>query len=1172
VTNTVEGNRIGTYVDEDGNSFDIDETITELVDNGDGTFSFTHEDGSTSTLDAADLETLTSVTDTVAGNRIATYIDEDGNATEINETVTTTTNLIGGSRIATYTDENGVSFDVNESITELVDNGDGTFSFTHEDGTVSTLDAAALETLTMVINTVDGNRIATYIDEDGNTTDLNETITELADNGDGSFTFVHEDGSSSTISAASLETLTMITNTVTGNRIATYIDEDGNTADLNETITELVDNGDGTFTFTHEDGSASTLDAASLETLTLVTNTLVGNRIATYTDEDGNTTDVNETITELVDNGDGTFTFTHEDGSISTLDAGNLETLTSVSNTVVGNRIATYIDENGLSTDVFETVTELTNTQAGFRIATYIDETGTSFDVNETITQLADNGDGTFTFTHEGGSQTTISGASLETLTFVSNTIAGNRIGTYTDEAGNTFDIDETITSLVDNGDGTFSFTHEDGSTSTLDAASLETLTTVTNLVAGNRIGTYTDEDGVSFDIDETITSLVDNGDQTFTFTHEDGSATTLDVTDLETLTLVTNTIAGNRIATYTDEDGITFDVDETITELVDNGDGTFTFTHEGGGQSTIDAASLETLTTLTNTVAGNRIGTYTDEDGVSFDLNETVTSLVDNGDQTMTFTHEDGTTSTIDATALETLTLITNTVAGNRIATYTDEDGATFDVNETITSLVNNGDRTFTYTNEQGFPTTISGASLESLTFLANTVTGNRIGTYFNEQGSSFDVDETITALVDNGDGTFTFTHEGGSQTTISAASLETLTQVVNTVAGHRIATYVDEDGMSFDIDETITALADNGDGTFTFTHEDGSQSTLDAASLETLTVLNNTIAGNRIGTYTDEDGVSFDIDETITALVDNGDGTFTFTHEGGTQSTISAASLETLTTLTNTIAGNRIGTYTDEDGVSFDVDETITALVDNGDGTFTFTHEGGSQSTISAASLETLTTLSNTITGSRIGTYTDEDGVSFDIDETITELVDNGDGTFTFTHEGGSQTTLDASDLETLTLVTNTIDGNRIGTYTDEDGVTFDIDETITALADNGDGTFSFTHEDGSVSTLDAASLETLTLITNTVAGNRIATYTDEDGVTFDIDETITSLVDNGDQTFTYTAEDGSTTVLAASPSISTRRSPRWSITVTARSRSPMKTAARQRSMRPRWRRSRW
>ena len=119
----------------------------------------------------------------------------------------------------------------------------------------------------------------------------------------------------------------------------------------------------------------------------------------------------------------------------------------------------------------------------------------------------------------------------------------------------------------------------------------------------------------MDWDIDESITTLIDNGDQTFTYTSEDGSATTLDVTALETLTMVTNTVPGSLIATYTDEEGVSWDVNETITTLVDNGDGTFTFSHEDGSTTTLDASSLETLTSVAQLVTGNTIATYTDED-----------------------------------------------------------------------------------------------------------------------------------------------------------------------------------------------------------------------------------------------------------------------------------------------------------------------------------------------------------------------------------------------------------------------------------------------------------------------------------------------------------------------------------------------------------------------------
>ena len=113
---------------------------------------------------------------------------------------------------------------------------------------------------------------------------------------------------------------------------------------------------------------------------------------------------------------------------------------------------------------------------------------------------------------------------------------------------------------------------------SVISVANLETLTSVTNvLTAGHLIGTYTDEDGNTVDLLETVTTLTESG-STFTFTHEDGGTSTIDIADLETLTSVTNVLtAGHLIGTYADEDGNTVDLLETITTLTQNADGSFT-------------------------------------------------------------------------------------------------------------------------------------------------------------------------------------------------------------------------------------------------------------------------------------------------------------------------------------------------------------------------------------------------------------------------------------------------------------------------------------------------------------------------------------------------------------------------------------------------------------------
>ncbi|PQJ20972.1 hypothetical protein [Nonlabens tegetincola] len=70
----------------------------------------------------------------------------------------------------------------------------------------------------------------------------------------------------------------------------------------------------------------------------------------------------------------------------------------------------------------------------------------------------------------------------------------------------------------------------------------------------------------------------------------------------------------------------------------------------------------------------------------------------------------------------------------------------------------------------------------------------------------------------------------------------------------------------------------------------------------------------------------------------------------------------------------------------------------------------------------------------------YTDEDGSAFTINETVTALVENTNGTVTYTDEAGNDTIIDVTNLETLTEIAENTDGTF--TYTDEDGVDTIID----------------------------------------------------------------------------------------------------------------------------------
>ncbi|WP_299164817.1 hypothetical protein, partial [uncultured Eudoraea sp.] len=138
---------------------------------------------------------------------------------------------------------------------------------------------------------------------------------------------------------------------------------------------------------------------------------------------------------------------------------------------------------------------------------------------------------------------------------------------------------------------------------------------------------------------------------------------------------------------------------------------------------------------------------------------------------------------------------------------------------------------------------------------------------------------------------------------------------------------------------------------------------------------------------TYTSEDGTITTFTETLTGLVDNGNGTFT---------------------------------YTDEDGVAQNINKAD--IIENFDGTYTFTNNDGTNVTIST------TAASNPYNNTSSGLIATD--VQAAIDEInaaagTVALVDNGDGTYDFTDAAGTTTTI--TDTSISTLVDNTD-----GTYT--------------------------------------------------------------------------------------------------------------------------------------------
>ena len=1261
------GKVIGVYTNEDGDQDTIKETITVLTYNDiTGDFSYTNEDGTITTFNLSDeidtFETLTTITIDTAGQTV-TYKDEDGNDTVIDitelETLTTITIDVGGQTV-TYKDE---------------------------DGNDTVIDITALETTTTVQNTVAGNRIATYTNEDGTDYDINETVTDVRDvqatgkviatyeNEEGTIDSIKEtitnlEGDASqliyigengrdTIDISTTDVVTDISNVqLVGKVIGVYTNEDGDQDTIKETITVLTYNDiTGDFSYTNEDGTITTFNLSdeidTFETLTTIIIDTAGQTV-TYKDEDGNDTVIDitelETLTTItIDVGGQTLTYKDEDGNDTVIDITALETTTTVQNTVAGNRIATYTNEDGTDYDINETVTDVRDVQAtGKVIATYENEEGTIDSIKETITNLE--GDASqLIYIGENG-RDTIDISTTDVVTDISNVqLVGKVIGVYTNEDGDQDTIKETITVLTYNDiTGDFSYTNEDGTITTFNLSdeidTFETLTTITIDTAGQTV-TYKDEDGNDTVIDitelETLTTItIDVGGQTVTYKDEDGNDTVMDITALETTTTVQNTVAGNRIATYTNEDGTDYDINETVTDVRDvqatgkviatyeNEEGTIdsikeTITNLEGdasqliyigenGRDTIDISTTDVVTDISNVqLVGKVIGVYTNEDGDQDTIKETITVLTYNditGD--FSYTNEDGTITTFNLSdeidTFETLTTITIDTAGQTV-TYKDEDGndTVIDITEleTLTTItIDVGGQTVTYKDEDGNDTVIDITALETTTTVQNTVAGNRIATYTNEDGTDYDINETVTdvrdvqatgkviATYENEEGTIdsikeTITNLEGDASqliyigengrdTIDISTTDVVTDISNVqLVGKVIGVYTNEDGDQDTIKETITVLTYNDiTGDFSYTNEDGTITTFNLSdeidTFETLTTIIIDTAGQTV-TYKDEDGNDTVIDitelETLTTItIDVGGQTLTYKDEDGNDTVIDITALETTTTVQNTVAGNRIATYTNEDGTDYDINETVTdvrdvqatgkviATYENEEGTIdsikeTITNLEGDASqliyigengrdTIDISTTDVVTDISNVqLVGKVIGVYTNEDGDQDTIKETITVLTYNDiTGDFSYTNEDGTITTFNLSDeidtFETLTTITIDTAGQTV-TYKDEDGNDTVIDitelETLTTITiDVGGQTVTYKDEDGNDTVMDITALETTTTVQNTVAGNRIATYTNEDGTDYDINETVTDVRDvqaTGKVIATYENEEG-------------------------------------------------
>ncbi|WP_353101675.1 hypothetical protein [Myroides odoratus] len=314
------------------------------------------------------------------------------------------------------------------------------------------------------------------------------------------------------------------------------------------------------------------------------------------------------------------------------------------------------------------------------------------------------------------------------------------------------------------------------------------------------------------------------------------------------------------------------------------------------------------------------------------------------------------------------------------------------------------------------------------------------------------------------------------------------------------------------------VTTLQSNGQGKYTYTSEDNTQTVIDVAA----DVINN------INVIINQEEVINEIVESIAqnAKALSGDGIIEVV--GGERAVFTATSLSikpsSITTAKIAPGGNKQLLVTDENGTvkwvdasdeviqeAFEFNEKVTLLVDGGDGTFTYYNEKGIDAD------------GNAIPGQ---------GVKFDAN--TLRIDKTGDNTYAFYDKSNATTPIAVIDvagsvIENITEILN------------DTTVQNDIYHSVAAqgkAATAADGSITVTNGDQAVLNAMQLSVANAGITTAKIApgGNKQLLVTDENGTVkwvdasdeviqeaFEFNEKVTLLVDGGDGTFTYYNEKG-------------------------------------------------
>ncbi|MEW5820168.1 MAG: hypothetical protein AB1782_08235 [Cyanobacteriota bacterium] len=824
--------------------------------------------------------------------------------------------------------------------------------------------------------------------------------------------------------------------------------------------------------------------------------------IGTYTVNGGTGTDVinmagNLSDYQFNDNGDSTFTLTNVISGATTTINSTVETINLNDGTVIGYDGSTITITDGLgnssnidlstsnntsfiinagdSDDVVNLAgtnnNAIVNLSSGTNTLNIDDSNNNTFVVNGGVGidtaslsgvladyTFTDNGDNTLTVTNTGSGATTTIDIAVENINLSDGSIVnfdGSSI-TITDAPGNASNFDLT------GGVNTVFTINANDNNDTVDLGGLNNDVTV-NLNSGNNTvnvddtnnntfvisgGSGTDVVNMSGNVSDY--TFIDNGDNTLTLTNNISGATTTIDTSIETVTL------GDNV--NVNFDGSTI----TLTDALGSST-TFDLTAQNNSNMIINTGNMDDIVNLggsnndmtVNLISGNNNVNISDQNFNTFIVNggtatDTVNftagldyTLTDNGDTTYTVTNNLSGANTTFGTSIETIS-------------FTDIPGSssTFSVNDSFAAsiIVNAGNNNDTL-NLGGAGNDIT-ANLNSGTNVVNV--DDTVSATYNINGGSGTDSINLTGILsdysfqDNGDSTLTITNTLSGATVTVDANIETIN-----LADGKTLSY---DGTDLTINDTPGSSSAFDITTFTNTsfiiNTDNQNDIVDLGGNNNTAVVN--LAS---GVKT----VNIDDSNNNTFVVNGGVGTDTINLFGNISDYSFQDNGDSTLTITNTLSGAtvtvdaNIETINLADGKTLNYDGTDLTINDlPGSATnFDITSNANTSFIINAGDQNDIVDLGGNNNTAVVNLTSGVNTVNIDDSNSNTFVVNGGVGTDTINMSANFSDYILMDNLDGTLTITNNISGAT--TTIDSSIETVNFNDSYSISYDGSDITLS-------------------------------------------------------------------------------------------------------------------